>query len=260
MPPVLVEKKVRGKKKKRQKKKNDPRKLEILDACLALGRACSRVGDFDDARRYYKRAKEKYEEQLGHDSEKALGATSSLISATAMSYDEKIEKFRNLVKRMERALGEENVVTLQALNNLGAELIDNGEYEEAKEVWERCLAGRTKVFGEDHKDTCGTLNNLGNVYQSLENYEKALEYYERALNGKETTLGKNHPSTLNTVTNIANIYAKMNEYGKAEELYERALEGKEAQLRRDKHIRKGPRRTSRSVSRIVETSTDATHS
>ena len=52
MPPV-VEKKVRGKKKKQQEK-NDPRKLEILDACFALVLACSWVGDFEDAERYYK--------------------------------------------------------------------------------------------------------------------------------------------------------------------------------------------------------------
>ncbi|GMH78149.1 hypothetical protein TL16_g07690 [Triparma laevis f. inornata] len=57
MPPV-VEKKARGKKKQKQKKKADPMKLEILDACLALGKACGFVGDFDDSRRYFKRAKE----------------------------------------------------------------------------------------------------------------------------------------------------------------------------------------------------------
>ena len=40
---MQVEKKVRGKKKKQQKKKKDPRKLEILDACKALGTACNWV-------------------------------------------------------------------------------------------------------------------------------------------------------------------------------------------------------------------------
>jgi len=35
-----VEKKVRGKKKKQQRKKNDPWKLEILEAYFALGKAC----------------------------------------------------------------------------------------------------------------------------------------------------------------------------------------------------------------------------
>ncbi|GMH81925.1 hypothetical protein TL16_g09091 [Triparma laevis f. inornata] len=70
MPPV-VEKKVRGKKKKQHMKKNEPKKLEILDSCAALGMACGFVEDFYDARRYYKQAKEGYEGQLGRDSEKA---------------------------------------------------------------------------------------------------------------------------------------------------------------------------------------------
>jgi len=63
-------------------------------------------------------------------------------------------------------------------------LDEKGEIEEAKEVWERCLAGRMKVLGGGHPDTFGTLNNLGVVYRELGNYEKALEYRERALKGK----------------------------------------------------------------------------
>ena len=85
----VAEKKVRGKK-KQQQKKYDPRKLEILDACFALGKACNQVGDFDDASRYYKRAKEGYEEQLGRDSEKALEVTRGLIETTGISRNEKI--------------------------------------------------------------------------------------------------------------------------------------------------------------------------
>ena len=85
-------------------------------------------------------------------------------------------------------------------------LFENEEYEEARKVYERCLAGREKVLGEDHKKTLMTVNNLGNVYYGLQDYEKALEYYERALKGYEKTLGKTHPDTLTTVMNIANVY------------------------------------------------------
>ncbi|GMH67714.1 hypothetical protein TL16_g04752 [Triparma laevis f. inornata] len=46
MPPVVVEKKVRGKK-KHNKNNNDPRKLEISDASFELGDACNQVQDFD---------------------------------------------------------------------------------------------------------------------------------------------------------------------------------------------------------------------
>ena len=76
------EKKVRGGKGTQQRKKTDPRKQEILDACAALGLACAWVGDWEDARQYFERAKEVYEEKLGRDSEKALDATHLLIVVT----------------------------------------------------------------------------------------------------------------------------------------------------------------------------------
>ena len=209
-------------------------KLEVLDACYELGKACNLVRNYEDAKRYYKRTKEGYEEQLGPDSEKALEATFHLIMSTRMSHGERIEKLRVLVGRMVGALGEENVVTLETLNSLGVVLKDNGEYEEARKVYERCLAGRVKELGENHKDTLMTVNNLGNVYTKLEDNEKALEYYERALKGSEKMLGKTHPETLGTVMNIATVYDDgLKDFGKAEELYKRALEGYEAQLGKD---------------------------
>ncbi|GMH85933.1 hypothetical protein TrVE_jg2668 [Triparma verrucosa] len=159
MPAPVEEKKVRGKKKKGMKKKKaDPRKLEVLDAYLALGRACNMVSDQEDARQYLKRAKEGYEELLGPNSEKALEstlclliATDSLFRAFGKSRGERIEKLRVLVGRMVGALGEENVVTLETLSQLGAKLADNGEYEEARNFFERCLEGQERVLGEDHK-------------------------------------------------------------------------------------------------------------
>ncbi|GMH76634.1 hypothetical protein TL16_g07150 [Triparma laevis f. inornata] len=214
------EKKVRGKKKKQQKKKKDPKKLEMFDACVELGfcwglRGCEAIHEASEG---------EYEEQLGR--EKALEVTVGLILVTGFSKGERIEKYRDLLPRMVRALGEENVVTLKTLNALGYVLQDNGEYEEAKEVHERCLAGEMKVLGEDHKETLATLNNLGVVYNDgLKNYEKSLEYYEGALKGYEGMLGKNHPETTSTVMNVGIVYKRVEEYGKAEELYERALEG-----------------------------------
>ena len=178
--------------------------------------------------------------QLGPDSEKTLEVTFSLeatwgvIRATGMSAGEKIGRLRALVERMVGVLGEENVVTLSTLNDFGMRLQENREYEEARKVHDRCLAGREKVLGVDHMDTLATVHNLGAIYYSLKDYEKALKYYERALKGKEKMLGKTHPETLGTVMNIASAYiAGFKDYGKAEELYQRVLEGNEAQLGKD---------------------------
>ena len=60
-----------------------------------------------------------------------------------------------------------SVVTLNLLDGLGCELRGNGEYEEAIEIFTRCLEGRTKVLEEDHMDALMSLTNLGNVYANL---------------------------------------------------------------------------------------------
>ncbi|GMH48621.1 hypothetical protein TL16_g00333 [Triparma laevis f. inornata] len=156
----------------------------------------------------------------------------------------KIEKLGDLLKRMERALGEENVVTFDMLNDFSCKLNENGEHEEAKEVWERLLAVRMKVLGEGHRKTLDTLNNVGRAYEDLGNYEKAMEYHERTLEGKEKALGKTHPSTLTTMVTIATTLTDIvvlegttcNTLGylkRADELYRAALEGYEAQFGKD---------------------------
>ncbi|GMH56967.1 hypothetical protein TL16_g02261 [Triparma laevis f. inornata] len=257
---MQVEKKVRGKKKKQQKKRKDPRKLEIWTLVRLWGRhVIGLCRDFDDMIRYLKRAKEGYEEQLGRDSEKTLDATFSLIASTAMDEDKRDEMSSDLFKRIERALGEENVVTLETLSQLGARLDDNGEYEEAIKVHERCLAGRMKVLCEDNIVTFGMLNNLGVVYRRLGNYEKALEYYKRAFKGSERFLGRNHPKTFTTVMNIARVYACKQDYEKAVEQYERALEGCEAQLGKDHSKTKTCVRNFKIYSSIAETKRDSQH-
>ncbi|GMH77980.1 hypothetical protein TrST_g7849 [Triparma strigata] len=102
--------------------------------------------------------------------------------------------------------------------------------EEARKVYERCLAGREKVLGEDHGKTLATVNNLGIVSDKLKDYEKALEYYERALKEREKILGKAHPDTLRTVMNIGIVYAMNGDLQSAAENFRKVVEGNVAQL------------------------------
>ena len=73
--------------------------------------------EIEDARK-----EQEAKEQLRRESKKALDSTCGLIMVGDYDGTEKTKKLRDLVKRMERALGEENVVTLETLNNLGNRL------------------------------------------------------------------------------------------------------------------------------------------
>lgn len=149
--------------------------LEILDACAAIGKACTNLQDSGLSFMYLTRAKEGYEELLGRDSEKALSATHGLVMFKARGLQDVVEKLKDLAKRCEGALEEENVLTLDVLMDLGNVLRDSGKYEEARKVLWKCLAGRQNLFGEIHSSTCNALMNLGTVYHRLENTEKPLE-------------------------------------------------------------------------------------
>mmetsp|Transcript_12506 Transcript_12506/g.22801 ORF Transcript_12506/g.22801 Transcript_12506/m.22801 type:complete len:605 (-) Transcript_12506:35-1849(-) len=205
------------------------KKLELLDAYFDLGAAYISVSDFDNAKIYFRQAKEGYEEQLGSDSEKALEVTYELILMTASIDDENIEKIRDLLKRMEGVLGKENALTLKGLKQLGDVLMENGVTKEAKEVYKTWLMGQEKIMQrlpsseEDQRGMLVTLMNVGAVNYTLQNYEKALEFYQRALKGEERTLGKAHPNTLKAVMNIAIVCEGLKDYGKAEEYHKRAL-------------------------------------
>ncbi|GMH79926.1 hypothetical protein TL16_g08324 [Triparma laevis f. inornata] len=162
---------------------------------------------------------------LGENSEKALEATYGLIASEEMSEETRVEEFRDLVKRANESLGEDNPVTLDALNDLGEALNDTGQFEEAQKILEESFAATERMLGPDHWKTL-SMNNLGNVFLESRKGEKALEIYLQCLKRKETTLGKTHPATLETVANIAMSYDDgLKQYDKAMEYYARAMKG-----------------------------------
>ncbi|GMI16482.1 hypothetical protein TrLO_g12848 [Triparma laevis f. longispina] len=183
MQPVVDGKKVRGKKKQKKKTKNDPRKLEILDACFETGKACNNVRDHGWAMRYFKKAKDGCEEQLGRDSEKALYVTYYLFCSSSGSDTDHRQ-------------------TLDTVMNLGLVYKSLGNYQKAFEYHERDLKASEKMQGVSHPQTLITVMNMSTVYYETEDFGKAEEYYERALEGFEAQLGKYNKITKSCVRGI----------------------------------------------------------
>ena len=67
---------------------------------------------------------------------------------------------------------------------------DLGQYNEAKEYYEKALIIRKKIFGEEHADVAASYNNLGSFYQDLGQYNKAKEYYKKALIIRKKIFGR----------------------------------------------------------------------
>ena len=56
-----------------------------------------------------------------------------------------------------------------------------GQFNEAKDYYEKALIIRKKIFSEEHADVAGSYNNLGIAYRGLGHYLGAKDYFEKAL-------------------------------------------------------------------------------
>jgi tetratricopeptide (TPR) repeat protein len=190
------------------------------------------MGEWDECKACYKRAKEGFVRLLGKHSAKAVEAALQ-VAIQIPSDDERIVEFRRLRQMAKVSLPEE-AVTYDIANNLGAELDEKGKYEEAKVFWLAALEGWRRVLGEEHKKTLGSLGNMGNVLGNMKDYEGALGYFQQAFRVQEKVLGKTHPDTLMTIMNMGGIYCDgEKDFVKAEEMFRQALDGYERSLGKD---------------------------
>jgi len=119
-----------------------------------------------------------------------------------------------------------------------------GKYEEAEQLYKRCLEIRETKIGKNHPDVATSLNNLAELYRSQGKYEEAEPLYQRSLGIYEKALGKDHLYVAQSLGNLALLYKsrgnkqyegyslnKMGKvfknlglYDKATDCYEQALE------------------------------------
>ena len=70
-----------------------------------------------------------------------------------------------------------------------------GEYNQAKEMYEKALMIRKKIFGENHANVAKSYNNLASVYHSLGEYNQAKELHEKGLMIRKKIFDDNNQAT-----------------------------------------------------------------
>ena len=113
---------------------------------------------------------------------------------------------------------------------------DQGNYDEAEELYKRSLKASERLLGPDHSGTLAIVNNLGLLYQHIGDYEQAEKFQLRDLEACERLLGNEHPNTLISANNLAMIYRHKEDFEQAELLYQRNLEASERLLGREHTI------------------------
>jgi tetratricopeptide (TPR) repeat protein len=138
--------------------------------------------------------------------------------------DEAIKIYEDVLRLRREQVGEENPLTLWAMNNLGTALNGvPGRTEEAREMTERVLELQRKRFGNQHLYTVTTMNNLASIYRRLGRLDEADQLWQEVITEGTKLWGENHPRTLAAISNRATLLSDMDRLQESRDLFEYAL-------------------------------------
>jgi tetratricopeptide (TPR) repeat protein len=90
-----------------------------------------------------------------------------------------------------------------AIDNLGALLNEDGDYDAAEKLYLESLAMRHRLLGDKHPLIALTLSNLASVRQTKGDLIGAEAMFRQALAIEQQTIGEVHPEVATTLNNIA---------------------------------------------------------
>jgi serine/threonine protein kinase len=132
--------------------------------------------------------------------------------------DLSIEHERVALELRQRALGPDDVDTIDSQHNLAAMLADEGKLTEAEPLMRDALERSRRLFGEDSPATMRSLNNFGALLYLQGKLAEAEPLYRQVLQQLTRSLGADHLDTLNAENNLASLLSERGDPVAAEPL------------------------------------------
>ena len=109
------------------------------------------------------------------------------------------------------------------VNNLAAVYYSQGDFTDARAMFERALKLDEAQFGSSHPNVAIDVSNLGVVMKNTGDLVGARTMYERAIKIDEASFGPDHPNVAIRVNNLGLVIEASGDLIGARTLYERAL-------------------------------------
>ncbi|CAB1116847.1 unnamed protein product [Ectocarpus sp. CCAP 1310/34] len=106
--------------------------------------------------------------------------------------------------------------------------VSQGNYAEAKILFESSLAIHEKVHGRDHPEVATVLENIAELLMEQEMYEEAEPLVVRCLAIRQSALGPEHPDVASSLQRRASLLDVQGKHDKAKPLLERSVAINEA--------------------------------
>lgn len=191
---------------------------------MALGESLENLAERDAAQRQFDRALALYRETLGPESMQALTAESAAINSRSHR-GERLEaqaQLRDLIPRMQAALGAEHPATLRAENTLAILHWLLNQPDEGVPLGESILERARRSLGPTHQVTLVAGNNLARLYRQQQRYAEAEALHRESIEARIRALGPVNQMVFEARNDLAGLYRAWGRLPEAEASY-RAL-------------------------------------
>jgi tetratricopeptide (TPR) repeat protein len=120
-------------------------------------------------------------------------------------------------------LGAAPLLSVSVLNKIAVGLMDAGQLDTSRPLFDRALRVARAQLGPDHPDTLRTRSNLATWLGEAGRVQDAAGQFERLLADQARVLGPDHPATLTTRGNLATCLGRAERVQKAAGQFERLL-------------------------------------
>ena len=133
------------------------------------------------------------------------------------------QMLQTCLARVKRSKGDKDPDYAVLLNNLTLMLKEQGQYEEAEDLYRQALEIDEQTIGKNHPNYAIDLNNLAEVLGVQGKYQEPEKLYRQALAIAEKTIGKEHPHYAGGLNNLALVLQAQGKYEEVEGLFRQAL-------------------------------------
>lgn len=120
-------------------------------------------------------------------------------------YNEVLALYEQVLEMCLRLLGERDLDTVKAMENMARTLTTLQRRDEAVEMLEKALALREELQGEEHTKTLETMGNLTEALRMAGRLDEALELGQRYLSLTEKLFEPEHPIRLNALRIFSDV-------------------------------------------------------
>ncbi|KAI9669728.1 MAG: hypothetical protein M1831_007424 [Alyxoria varia] len=156
----------------------------------------------------------------------------AIVARQQGNYKEAVSIFRGVVEAR-GGLAEDHPDRLNSQHELATAYRENGQIDEAVELFERIVKVKEKLLAKDDRSRLTSQQGLGITYRANGQIDEAVDLLEHIVQVQEKGLAEDHPTRLTSQYILAITYQDNGQIGEAVELLERVVKVEEKLLAED---------------------------